>query len=57
LLSKIRLDQDGPVLTPAEATLVLGKLERARVSSVDREGDGITWFNFDGQAHWRIAAL
>src|ERR1700732_4397043 len=40
LLSKIRQDQDGPVLTPAEATLVLGKLERARVSGVDREGDG-----------------
>ena len=40
LLGKIRQDQDGPVLTPAEATLVLGKLERARVSSVNREGDG-----------------
>jgi hypothetical protein len=39
LLSKIRQDQDGPVLTPAEATLVIGKLERARVASVDREGD------------------
>jgi hypothetical protein len=40
LLSKIRQDPDGPALTPAEATLVLGKLERARVSGVDREGDG-----------------
>jgi hypothetical protein len=40
LLSKIRQDQDGPILTPAEATLVLGKLERARVATVDREGNG-----------------
>jgi hypothetical protein len=39
LLAKIRQDKDGPVLTPAEATLVLGKLERARVATVDREGD------------------
>lgn len=30
LLSKIRLDQDGPVLTPAEATLVLGKTRGGR---------------------------
>jgi len=40
LLAKIRRDADGPVLSPAEATLVLGKLERARVCSVEREGDG-----------------
>ena len=40
LLSKIRQDQDGPVLTPAEATLVLSILERARVATVDREGNG-----------------
>lgn len=40
LLAKIRQDTDGPVLTPAEATLVLGKLERARVIEVEREGDG-----------------
>jgi hypothetical protein len=40
LLAKIRSGpQDDPTLTPAEATLVIGKLERARVSSVDREGD------------------
>jgi hypothetical protein len=40
LLAKIRLDSDGGiVLTSAEATMVLGKLERARVSGVDREGD------------------
>lgn len=40
LLAKIRQDKEGPVLTQAEATLVMGKLERARVSEVAREGDG-----------------
>lgn len=40
LLAKIRQDkEDGQALTPAEATLVLGKLERTRVTSVSREGD------------------
>jgi hypothetical protein len=40
LLAKIRQDKDGGELTPAEATLVIGKLERARVISVDRAGEG-----------------
>jgi hypothetical protein len=41
LLAKIRQDVDGGVvLTSAEATMVVGKLERARVVSADREGDG-----------------
>jgi hypothetical protein len=40
LLAKIRQDKDGgAVFTPAEATLVLNKLEKARITSVDREGD------------------
>jgi hypothetical protein len=39
LVARIRQDQDGPVLTAAEATLVLGKLERARIAEVAREGD------------------
>jgi hypothetical protein len=38
-LARIRQGQDGPALAPAEATLVLGKLERARVAEVEREGD------------------
>jgi hypothetical protein len=39
LFEKIRVDKDGPVFDEAEAGMVIGRVERCTVASVEREGD------------------
>jgi hypothetical protein len=39
LFGKIRLDQDGPEFDEAEAGLVIARIERATITSVEREGN------------------
>jgi len=38
LFAKIRQDQDGPAFDEAEAAMVIGRIERCPVTSVEREG-------------------
>jgi hypothetical protein len=39
LFAKIRTDQDGPEFDDAEAGVVIGRVERCAVTSIDREGN------------------
>ena len=38
LFRKIRIDQDGPEFDDAEAGMVIGRVERCQVASIEREG-------------------
>ena len=39
LFAKIRVDKDGPAFDDAEAGIVIGRIERCTVTSIDREGN------------------